>query len=147
MCEQLSIFDVMQSGMDVPTVNEKGYIPAEALVPIKWEHWKYSDSTMTLRGGEPYVIDAALAILPGNRLYVKDWMMYPFMYEFDTSCAVSKEYFAIRKRIVERKKNDNDTRKTWQVDELPTLRDMWKCEERRYSCEEYAHKTLYGYHS
>lgn len=145
MTGQLSIFDVMQGDIEVPSVNEEGYIPAELLVPIKFECWKYSNSEWTLHGGKPYVIDAVLAILPGNRLYVKDWVLYPFMHELSTTCEVSKMYHAIRKKIVERMAHDNDFQRTWKVDELLPLEDMWKYKDGEYSCKEYAEKALYGY--
>lgn len=145
MTGQLSLFDVMQSTIDVPSVNDAGYIPAEALVPIKWECWKYSRSDCTLNGGEPYIINAILAILPGNRLYVKDWMLYPFMHELETTCEVSKMYHSIRKKIVERMAHNDHIHRVWQVDELIPLEDMWLYKDGEYSCREYAEKILYGY--
>lgn len=145
MTGQLSIFDVMQSTMDVPSVNEEGYISSDLLVPIKWEHWKYADDKLTLNGGEPYVISAILAIFPGNRLYVKDWMLYPFMHELPTACEVSKTYHTIRKKIIERMTHDNEFQRTWKVDELPTFQDMWQYKDGEYSCKEYAEKMIHGY--
>lgn len=145
MMEQVNIFDVMQSGLDVPLPNGEGFIPSDALKPVKWEHWKYAKSDWTLRGGEPYVIDAVLAILPGNRLYVKEWMLYPFMYELKTSWEVAKKYNALRRQIVERMAWNDNIQQTWQVDELPQFSDMWKYKDGEYSCEEYARTALYGY--
>lgn len=145
MVVQMSIFDIMEGAENIPSVNDEGYIPSEELVPLKWEAWKYSNSEWTMNGGKPYIIDAVLAILPGNRLYVKDWMMYPFMYELKSAGDVLNMYCALRKKIVERKARNNDVQKTWQTDELPLLEDMWEYQEGEYSCKEYAQKTLYGY--
>lgn len=141
----MSIFDIMEGAESIPSVNDEGYIPSEELIPLKWEAWKYSNSEWTLSGGKPYIIDAVLAILPGNRLYVKDWMLYPFMYELNSAGEVLNMYCALRKKIVERKARNNDSQKTWQADELPPLEDMWKYKEGEYSCKEYAKTALYGY--
>lgn len=145
MTGQINIFDMMESSLDVPTPNEDGMISAELLVPIKWERWKFSKSDWTLMGGKPYVIEAVLAVLPGNRLYVKDWMLYPFMFELGSPWEVSKKYNAARAKIVERMVRNNDIQRTWQVDEAPQLEDMWKYKDGEYSCAEYARTALYGY--
>ena len=144
MYEQLSIFDLMQPVSDVPVVNSEGCIPAELLKPTKWEAWKYSRVDCKLNGG-PYVINAMLAILPGNRLYAKEWMLYPFMHELKSSLEVEKMYQKIRKKIVERIEWNNDKQKTWQIDELPDLEDMYLYKDDEYSCKEYARKMIYGY--
>lgn len=150
MEEQISIFDILQpslivSDTNVPEVNENGYIPSEKLVPVKWEAWKFSRNDWTLRGGEPYIIDAFLVILPGNRLYVKEWMTYPFMYECKTAIKTDKMYYSLREKIVERIKDNNDIQQTWKVDTLPPLENMWKYKDGEYSCKEYAEKILYRY--
>ena len=145
MISQIGIFDMMTSSLEIPMPNEQGFISAQDLEPVEWERWKYAKSDWTLMGGEPYVIDAVLAILPGNRLYVKEWMLYPFMYEYKSTQEVFKKYRAIRQKIVERMARNNDIQRTWQVDEKPTLQDMWKCGENEYSCEEYARKANHGY--
>lgn len=143
--EQLSIFDTIQFSFSVPDVNSEGYIPSEDLVPIKWEAWKYSRDDWTLRGGEPYIIDAFVALLPGNRVYVKDWMLYPFMHECKNAMDADKLYFSLRKKIVEREKYNSSIQRTWKVDSLPSLEDMWKYKDGEYSCKEYAKTALYGY--
>ena len=143
--EQMSIFDTIQSSFSVHVVNNEGFIPAEDLVPVGWEAWKYSRDDWTLRGGEPYIIDAFLALLPGNRVYAKEWMMYPFMYECKTAMEADKLYFSLRKKIVEREKYNSTIQRTWKVDSLPPLVDMWKYKDGEYGCEEYAKIALYGY--
>ena len=143
--EQVNIFDVMQSSSQIPFPNEEGFISSELLVPFKWECWKYERKDWTLRGGEPYVIEAVLAMLPGNRLYVKDWMLYPFMYELKSSWEVAKKYNAMRSKIVERMAHNDNIQRTWQADEMPQLVDMWKYKDGEYSCEEYAKKIICGY--
>ena len=96
--DQINIFDVMQSAYDVPDPNEEGMIPAELLTPISWDRWMYSNDNWTKNGGAPYIIEAVLAKLPGNRLYVKAWMLYPFMHEFSSSEKLEKAYIAERKK-------------------------------------------------
>ena len=144
MYEQFSIFDFILPAEKVPTVNGEGRILADLLIPSRWEAWKYSRSDWTLNGG-PYVINAILAVLPGNRLYVKEWMMYPFMYEMKSALEVDKMYQKIRSNIVERISRNNEIQRTWSVNELPPLEDMWLFKDKEYSCKEYASKMLYGY--
>lgn len=144
MYEQLSIFDILKPSDEVPVVNSDGFIPAKLLAPTRWEAWKYSNTDFELNGG-PYVINAMLAILPGNRLYVKEWMLYPFIHELKSSLEVEKMYQKIRKKIVERIEWNNDKQKTWQIDELPDLEDMYLYKDGEYSCKEYARKMIYGY--
>lgn len=145
MLGQLSIFDILQPEKEIPTVNGEGYIPACELDPIRWEAWHYSNSKWTMNGGQPYMIKAVLAVLPGNRLYVKEWFTYAFMHELKDENAIEKMYACIRKKIVERMEYNNDYQKTWQVNELPALRDMWRYKEGEYSEKDYAEKMLYGY--
>lgn len=141
MWSQTSIFDVGECPADIPVPDENGCITADQLTPIRWEAWKFSNSDWTLFGGKPYVTDAVLVILPGNRLYVKEWMLYPFMYELASAEEVEKQYYSLRKKIVERMKNNNETQKTWQVDALPQLSDMYLCNTGTYSCLEYAKRN------
>lgn len=148
--EQINMFDVLQSSLnitdeDVPTINDEGYIASEKLIPVKFEAWKFSRDDWTLSGGEPYIIDAFLVILPGNRVYAKEWMMYPFMYECKTAKDADELYFSLRKKIVEREKTNNNIQRTWKTDSLPALEDMWKYKDGAYGCKEYATTALYGY--
>lgn len=144
MFEQLSFFDLGQPEVKIPEVNEKGFIPAEELVPTRYEAWKYSNDNLSLRDG-PYIIDAFVAILPGNRLYVKDWMLYPFMHEMKTAMAVEKAYHKAKESIEERIQWNDEHKRTWKIDSLPALEDMWKYKDGEYSCKDYAEKMLYGY--
>lgn len=142
---QYSIFDYLLPKENVPTVNIRGYISADLLIPSRWEAWKFSRKDATLLGGKPYVIDAVLAVLPGNRLYVKEWMLYPFMHELKSAEKVEKMYQEIRAKIVDRIARNNEIQNTWQVNELPPLEDMWQFKDGEYSCKEYASKMMYGY--
>lgn len=145
MFEQINLFDMIQSPLEIPEVNAEGYIPSSELHPIRWEAWKYFKKDWTLNGGAPYIISAMLAILPGNRLYVKEWMLYPFMHELKSSEDVERMYHAIRKKIIEREERNDENQRTWQVEEMPPLEDMWQYEKGEYSCKEYAGKMLHGY--
>lgn len=146
MFEQLSLLDMMQSGMEVPRVNIGEYIPASQLQPIQWEAWKYSNSEWTLLGGKPYIIDAFVALLPGNRIYVKEWMLYPFMFDLGTSVKAEKQYEKLRQKIATERSNCKPgTEMCWKADKLPAMEDMWQYKDGEYSCQEYAEKILYGY--
>lgn len=144
MYEQLSIFDIIKPSTTIPAVDKEGRIKSELLVPERWEAWKFSKSDWSLNGN-PYIIDAVLVVLPGNRLYVKEWMLYPFMHELKSAEAVDKMYHTIRKKIVEKIEQNNDIQKAWQVNELLKLEDMYWYKDGEYSCKEYAEKMLYGY--
>ena len=152
MTDQFSLFDAFSENTssgsvvtNVPSVNSEGFIPADQLVPEKWEAWKYSDDNATLSGGRPYIIDAVVALLPGNRLYVKEWMLYPFMFEYSSPAKAEKKYLEYRQKIVERKQFDRPGKRTWQVSEMPPLKDMWQFADGEYSCCEYASTMLHGY--
>ena len=155
MSDQFNLFDTfaepapsIRKKSHIPQVNAEGFIPADQLIPEKWEAWKYADDNATL-AGKPYVIDAVVALLPGNRLYVKEWMLYPFMWEFSSPSKAEKMYLTHRQKIVERKQWDNPEKgkRTWQSDVLPPLKDMWQYEDGEYSCYEYAATKLHGYRS
>ena len=144
--EQLNIFDTIQITCDIPKPNAQGMIPAEQLIPIRWKHWRYSNDNWTLGDGtSPYIIEACLVKLPGNRLYAKEWMKYPFMYEFASSEKLERAYAAAQKRIEERMERNNDTQRAWEVNYPPRLEDMWRYKDGEYSCREYAEKVLFGY--
>lgn len=147
--EQYSLFDMAEPAVEhdrsVPTVNSEGFIPAAQLIPEKWEAWKFANSKWTMLGGKPYVIEAVIALLPGNRLYVKEWMLYPFMYEFSTPTKAYKKYLECREKIVEYMKYNDEHRHTWQLDELPELSDMWRYADGEYSCKEYAMTAIHGH--
>lgn len=146
--EQLNIFDalnIMQTGFNIPVCNEKGYIPADHLIPIKQESWTFHKKDWTLRGGEPYIIHSTVAILPGNRLYYKKWVEYPFMVELPNAKAVDELYYTIRQEIKEKAYHDNELQHTYTSKAMLPLEDMWQYEDGKYSCEQYAKTRLYGY--
>ena len=138
--EQLSIFDDF-----IEEEKSEDYISANDLIPEKWERWKFRDIRLTQRNGDIYEIEAVVALMPNNRVYVKEWMKYPFMYEFSTFREASKKYLEYRNIIVERMKYNNWHKKTWQTDEPPVFSDMWRCGEKEFSCFEYADKVNNGY--
>lgn len=144
MYEQINIFNFINTTYDVPIADSTGKIASDLLIPECWEAWHYYRSDCTLNNG-PYIINALLVILPGNRLYVKEWMKYPFMYELKSRVDVEKMYQQIRLKIVGRMENNSDSERTWQTDTLPTLEDMYKYKDGEYSCKEYADKILFGY--
>ena len=145
MWSQVNLFDICECSSDIPSPDEKGCISSELLKPIRWEAWRFSRTDWTMNNGCPYIITALLAVLPGNRLYVKEWMMYPFMYEFASSDELEKVYNAKRKKIVERIQHNNNIQNTCQINVLPSMEDMYRYKNGEYSCKEYADKVLYGY--
>lgn len=148
MVNQMSFYDFTgETVTPIPQVNAEGYIPAEQLVPVRWEAWKYHENNKTFMNGKPYILDAVVAVLPGNRLYIKEWMLYPFMYELESAKEVDKMYEQARERIVWRMTRNSRNCQTWQVNELPELSDMWKYSDTEYSCKEYAETRLYGHQS
>lgn len=152
MFDQFNLFDSAEFIVEskstgtsiVPEVNEEGFIPADQLVPIKYEAWKYENKSWTLNNG-PYVIDAYVAMLPGNRLLVKEWMLYAFMHTYKTEKQCEEAYLNLRKEIKKKSLKNNDTQRTWSVPDLPPLHDMWLYEPGEFSEKEYAQKRLYGY--
>lgn len=152
MFEQICLGDFMEMEPAewVPKVNDEWYIPSSELIPKRWEAWGHQNYTYTMGKDDhgnpkPYIINAVIAVLPGKRLYVKEWMMYPFMHELKSDAEVEKMYRRLRSKIAEWESYNSNVKRTWKLDYLPELEDMWWYKDGDYSCREYAQKMLSGY--
>lgn len=152
---QLSLFDFLSIDLeelpdssieDIPMPDENNMIPAGKLKALEWEAWDYFNLNLTLNDG-PYEIKAFLAILPGNRLYVKGWMRYPFMYQFANEKQLRKAYETERKLIAEWKFIENSEREgLFQIDRMPLMEDMYEFQENEFGCFDYCKNQNYIKH-
>ena len=143
MESQVSIFDIMFSYNEaqIPQPDSEGRIKAEDLIPIQWMAWKHpKNSYQTIYDCR----DAYAVLFSGNRVLVKDWMLYPHMEEYESTEEAYKEYEKARKKI-ETANSLNDKDKMWVSEELPEIEDMYQYEEGKYSCREFVEKIRWIY--
>lgn len=133
--DQLSLFDLGVKDTNINQTSEK-FIKASEMSVIDIHSFFY---TMKLWYYEErnhwHVIFSTVVLLEDNMVYIKDFMVYPFLYKFDSYKKAYEFYYKKLDDFRNSGRRNNDIYK--EINIHHELEDMYLCEKNKYGCFQY----------
>lgn len=135
MGEQMSLFfDLQTAALDWGTAS---FIPASAIKLTSQRSFSQGCPTLTMNGGQPWVIKATIGMIGPNVVYLDSWFCYEFVYVFKSSLAAEKFYAQKLKEIMDEKPHNSHGWKKELDVQLPPV-DIYRCPDgKTLSCKGY----------
>lgn len=133
--EQLNLFDLGMENQYTEKTSEK-IIKAPEMKVIKMESYAYTCSLWYYEERNYWhVITATIALLENNRVYLKEFTTYPFLYIFENEQKAYKFYVEKLNELRNHGKGSREIQVKLNIHN--ELEDMYYCEKNRYGCFEY----------